>query len=695
MAFGFLKAHALRLGLRQKIWLGFVCVLAILLTVGGVNYLGFGRVARQMETYSGAVAIVDATSKIDRAVLDLQLQVSKLVLNGTGGEGLDVAARAMDGTMAEADKVVDTAEQHDLIAAMKHDVDAYVADIQKVEALRRERSQLIAEVIGPKGDALQILLRSFAASALSAADAGAPASADGTSAPPAGNPMLKYAAKQAQDILNKTVSFQFNVGQLVNTDSEDLWKQTSWLAEDIKNTLVGLGAMTQNGPMAKDYQELLEASNFFMEKSLLAAKDNRDLHQLLDGPMADASGAIAAKAGQLRGGGLFERAAVAQKTTDFMRWSSTLSLALCFGGLLIGVALAWFMGRSLVRPIVAMTTSMEKLAGGDKTAEIPAIGRGDEIGRMAAAAQVFKENALKVEQLQADQVMEQQRASADRRAARIKLAEEFEQTVSGVVSAVSNSAVAMEENAKTFSATAALAQDQAKAVAAASDEASSNVQTVASAAEELAASIREIGNHVAHSAKIAGQAVAEAETTNSTVQSLAAAAQKIGDVVKLINDIAGQTNLLALNATIEAARAGEAGKGFAVVASEVKSLATQTAKATEEIAAQISGIQTATDASVKAIQGIGQTIGEISQIATTIASAVEEQGAATKEIARSVQQASKGTSEVSTNIAGVSQTASETGNAASQVQAAAGELVKQGDALRHEMDRFLAGIRAA
>jgi len=262
--------------------------------------------------------------------------------------------------------------------------------------------------------------------------------------------------------------------------------------------------------------------------------------------------------------------------------------------------------------------------------------------------------------------------------------------VQQVVDVVASASAEMEASAQSMSATAEETNRQASAVAAASEEASTNVQTVASAAEELSSSISEISRQVTQSSEVARKAVEEAAKTNTTVKGLVEAAQKIGDVVNLINDIAGQTNLLALNATIEAARAGEAGKGFAVVASEVKSLATQTAKATEDIGRQIGAIQGATNDAVNAIHGIGQTIEEIAKIASNISAAVEEQGSATQEIARNVQQASVGTQEVSSNITGVTRAATDTGSAAGQVLTAAQELARQGDALKKEVESFLA-----
>jgi methyl-accepting chemotaxis protein len=368
------------------------------------------------------------------------------------------------------------------------------------------------------------------------------------------------------------------------------------------------------------------------------------------------------------------------------------------GMLVFAAAMAAFSGFMIVAavaaPIVRMTDTMGRLARHDVAVEIPGRERRDEVGQMAKAVQVFKDNMAEADRLEAAQKAEQ--AQKEKRQVAIEgYIKRFDESVSSVLNMLASAATEMQTTAQSMSATAEETSRQATAVAAASEEASTNVQTVATAAEQLSSSVSEISRQVAESARISGQAVDDANRTNAQVKALADAAQKIGDVVKLINDIAGQTNLLALNATIEAARAGEAGKGFAVVASEVKSLATQTAKATEDIAQQVKSIQAATTDSVAAIEGIGGTIGRISEITTTVASAVEEQGAATQEIARNVQQASKGTAEVSSNIAGVTRAATDTGAASGQVLSAATELAKQGETLRAEIGRFLADIRAA
>ena len=336
-----------------------------------------------------------------------------------------------------------------------------------------------------------------------------------------------------------------------------------------------------------------------------------------------------------------------------------------------------------------------KVASGDLDIMVPALGQKDEVGRLASALERFKAAGIENRRLQAEQEETKHRAEAEKKAMLAKLADGFEASVSGVVETVATASTEMRASAEALSSTAEETSRQSTAVAAAAEQASTNAQTVATAAEQLSASISEISGQVAQSTKISGKAVDTAATTTASVQGLADAAQKIGEVVQLINDIASQTNLLALNATIEAARAGEAGKGFAVVASEVKSLASQTAKATEDIASQVSAIQGATRNAVDSIKGISETIGQINEIATAIASAVEEQGAATQEIARNIQQASHGTNEVSTNIVEVTKAAGETGSAATQVLAAAGEVSQQSERLKSEVDRFLVAVRAA
>ncbi|MDQ2106704.1 methyl-accepting chemotaxis protein, partial [Azospirillum isscasi] len=371
-----------------------------------------------------------------------------------------------------------------------------------------------------------------------------------------------------------------------------------------------------------------------------------------------------------------------------------VSLAVLTVSLLLGVGGSVLVVRRVVGPLTAMTAAMRQLADGDLAVAIPGAGRGDEIGAMAGAVRIFQENAVARDRLEAERMREQE--LRERRAETLaRLAQGFEAKVGGLVGTLSSAATQMEATAGTMSAAAQQTNHQSFAVAAASEQASTNVQTVAAATEQLTASIREIGNRAAQSRAVATRAVEDARRTDETVRLLAGSAQRIGEVIGLIQAVASQTNLLALNATIEAARAGDAGKGFAVVAQEVKALASQTAQATDDIAAQVAQVQTVTREAVAAIRAIGTVIGEVDEIATAIAAAVEEQGAATQEITRNLHQAAAGTQQVASNIVGVQQAATDTGAAASQVLSAAQELSQQAERLTDEVGDFLNGVRCA
>ncbi len=366
------------------------------------------------------------------------------------------------------------------------------------------------------------------------------------------------------------------------------------------------------------------------------------------------------------------------------------------GVALTGFAIAFRIGRSISKPVVAMASAMRELAGGNFDLRLPGLERADEVGQMARAVDEFKAQAIAKAEREAAEREQRNREAAERQQQELhRLADKFEAAVGEIVETVSRASNDLEMAAQGLTKNTETTRELSVKVSAASAETSSNVQSVASATEEMASSVSEISRQVQESSRVASEAVDQARQTDGRITALSQAADRIGDVTKLITTIAEQTNLLALNATIEAARAGDAGRGFAVVAQEVKALASQTAKATGEIASQIGEIQTATRDSVAAIKEIGGTIGRVSEIAATIAAAIEEQGAATQEIARNVQQAAAGTNNVAGNVAEVKRSATDAGSASSQVLSSAQLLAGESARLKQEMERFLATVRAA
>jgi methyl-accepting chemotaxis protein len=384
-----------------------------------------------------------------------------------------------------------------------------------------------------------------------------------------------------------------------------------------------------------------------------------------------------------------------QETLELKQSAGTMGLTIGGVVILVLIGTAVFATMTIARPVRRIGDVLMELARGNKAVEVPYTDRGDEVGDNARAARTFKENLLQMEKFEAEQKEAEIRASAQRKADLLELADSFDNAVGAIVNTVASASTQLMTTAEQLTGSANQTSDRSVAVARASEEASANVDSVAAAANELTFSITEISKQVHHSSTIARKASTESETTTAQVHDLAQAAEKIGGIVVLIANIASQTNLLALNATIEAARAGEAGKGFAVVAAEVKALAEQTSKATAEIGAQISAIQSSTEQATRTIGAITETIAQVDSVAASIATAVEQQGAATQEIARNVQQVSSSTADVARNIGGVREAVESSTAATTQVLAAARDLSRQAEGLRNEVTGFLATVRAA
>jgi methyl-accepting chemotaxis protein len=430
------------------------------------------------------------------------------------------------------------------------------------------------------------------------------------------------------------------------------------------------------------------------QKDYIKAVSNNQTINVKFTDLATLNTAVLSRSVDVANAALTEMVARAQRQMNAAKWG----LVIDAGMMLVATAITAF-GFILVRrrvsaPIRTLTEAMRRLAHRDYAVDLVGAERGDEIGEMSRAVAFFRENMMEGDRLAGEKEAEQRRKE-QRQVEVDSLIRKFDQTVTQSLQTLTQASGELNTTAGSMSSTAEQGRTKSVIVANVSQEASANVSTVAAATEELSASISEISRQVAESSSIAGTAAAQAARTNTDVQALSDAAQRIGDVVELISGIAEQTNLLALNATIEAARAGEAGKGFAVVAAEVKNLASQTAKATEDITGQVAAIQSATASSVQAIQAIGGTIERVNQIATAIAAAVEEQSAATREIARNVQQASEGTTQVSRHVAGVSEAAAATGAAAGEVLDSAKMLARLSDDLRSDVDRFVGSLRTA
>ena len=661
--------------LSKKVGLGMGSILAFLVVVSLVTGFGLDGAVSNFTEYRTTARQTNYMGRVQANLLEARLGVKDFILKGSQDAQERVTQRvtALQEIMQNAKTLFAGSDALAQIEAMSRQVDQYAAAFQQVVQFRQQRNDLVERMadLGARGEVAltELTQRAYAD----------------------GDAKGSFLAGEAQRHL---LLGRVNANRFLSGNEAAYAERATTAITAFERVAQRMSGDMQSAERQQFSSEVAAVAGAYQQTFAELAGVIQERNALIAGTLDRIGPDIAERTEAIKLDNLKHQDTLGPEATAAMlsaKWTGIVTALLAIA---IGALFAVIIGRAISRPIVRMTGAMGVLAKGDLTVAVPAVGRKDEIGEMADAVQVFRDNAVEVERLTKEQEEQEKRAAEEKRRQMMELADRFESSVGTIIGSVSSASTELRQTAQSMSSTAEETSNQSAAVAAASEEASSNVGTVATSTEELSSSISEISRQISESNRISAQAAGEAETANDAVRGLADAAQKIGDVVELISDIAEQTNLLALNATIEAARAGEAGKGFAGVASEVKSLANQTAKATEEIAAQVSGMQSATDGTVQSIEGITKVIAQLSENAAAVASAVEEQNAATQEIARSVQEASSGTQEVASNIVGVQQAAEHTGTASAQVLGAAEELSRQSETLRSEVDGFVANLRA-
>ncbi|MEO3429233.1 methyl-accepting chemotaxis protein [Pelagibius sp. CAU 1746] len=660
-----------------RVFSGFGVILVLLGALGGLSVYSLNATNDAFTEYRALARQGNAIGHVQASLQMTRMNVKDFIITKSDNDknGVFDHAGKTATLIDQALELVEAPDRRTLLTNMKSQMEEYVSHFQNITEMNDRSNEIVDGALNQIGPKIEEDLSALVASVFDDGDVEASFAA--------GNVLRGF-------LLARLYSATFLVDNQ-ETTYQRVMEEFGALDQSTAELMAGLPDLHRRRQAQAVIEEIASYRDAFDQVYAIVVQRNAVVSQQLDriGP------AIAQQIDEYNLSLRERQGAIGDSTSTAIDEASLVGSGLSVVSIVLGIAFAWLIGLSVSRPVNRMTSVMVELAKGNKTIEVPAQHQKDEIGAMAKAVQIFKENALEVDRLAAERAEQDKRAAEEKRQSMLKLADDFEASVKVVVDAVSTASGEIKSSAQDLTNAAEEATDKSTAVAAAAEQASASVQTVAASSEEMASSINEIARQVDESTQGTSDAKTEAEQTDSVVRELASAAQKIGEVVTLISDIAEQTNLLALNATIEAARAGEAGKGFAVVASEVKSLAQQTAKATEEIASQIDGIQTTTDSAVQAIARIKSTIVKVDEIAGSISAAIEEQTAAVAEISSNTQQAAAGTQEVSTNITDVHKRAEQTGTAARQALEAATGLSQRSGELNQKVMEFLSSIRAA